>query len=136
MKGNAGIVAIFGIVLGSLLLLMVLTQIVDPLTQFQPAGGQLANLTGYGYIDLPEIPANNINVYNNTDCVTDQLNYSDDFMVDAPYDGYISLDDDTFVAGIHGLAVNFSRDGDYVAVPNTPNINGDFTLTGWIKPST
>lgn len=135
MKGNVGIIAIVGILLGSVLLLMVLVQITDPLTNYQPVeNGQLANLTAFGYVELPA-PADNYKVFNNTDCVTDELAFGSDYMTDTPYNGGIGGTGTAFVAGIHGYAINFTTIGDYVAVSDAPNLNGDFTLTGWINPT-
>lgn len=123
------------LVIGAVIGLVMLTDIVKPLTHYTDTSGELMNLTGNGYLKPSTTAIDSVAVFNDTNCTSNQLVENSDYMIDLPYNGDITGAEPT--TGPVGSALEFG-DGDSVVMEETnskANLEGDLTIIGWVKPT-
>lgn len=127
--------AMFVIMLiGVVVMLVVLGGITKPLTTYTAPSYTLANLTGLGYLGIPQPDHSGLKVYNDTNCSTNLLSPNTDYVIDVPYNGDIT--GATPITGPNGNAISFAEN-DTVVMHGTgavADITGDITIIGWVKP--
>ena len=121
-------------VITALIGLVVLTGIIEPMTTYSPTEGELMNLTGDGYLTPSISQFDSVRVFNNTDCVSDELVELTDYLVDTPYNG--GMNNIQPVTGSVGNAITL-EEGSYVVMETTTtkaDLTGNLTIIGWVNP--
>ena len=136
-KGNIALL-LGGTVVAAVILLVLLNSIVTPMTDYTGEGGELMNLTGLGYLHPSAPQFDNVEVYNDTNCTTNQLVENNDFIVDKPYNGAMSGGAESVSGGtLGGNTLDTGNDG-VVEITNSEKVaqmSGNFTIIGWVNPS-
>ena len=127
-KGNIGVI-VAGVAMVAVILLVLLSNLTEPMTKYTDSDSSLMNITGQGYTSPPVAQFDTIHIFNDTNCTTNELTEGTDYVVDTPYNGQLNG------AVAQGGNVEFT-DGDSMVVPLTSDkadLNNNLTIIGVVK---